>query len=50
MVIMCGCGGLGPFLVGEQIALWIGVAIWILHHGHNNEVVVESIIGPHKRS
>jgi hypothetical protein len=48
MVITCGCGGLGPFLVGEQIALWIGITIWILHLGHNNKVVVEGIIRPHK--
>jgi hypothetical protein len=48
MIIMCGCGGLGPFLVGEQTSFWIGVIIWILHLGHNNEVVVEGIVGPHK--
>jgi hypothetical protein len=41
---MCGCGGLGPFLVGEHTSLWIGDTIWILHHGHNNKVVVKGII------
>jgi hypothetical protein len=50
MVIMCGYGGLGPFLVGEQITLRIGIVIWILHPRHNNEVVVEGIVRPHKGS
>jgi hypothetical protein len=48
MAIMCGCGALGPFLVGEQTTLHIRIVIWILHLGHNNEVVDEGIVGPHK--
>jgi hypothetical protein len=50
MVIMCACAELGPFLVGEQTTLHIGVTIWILHHGHNNEVVAKGIARPHKGS
>lgn len=50
MVIMCACGGLGPFLVGEQTTLHIGITIWILHHRHNNEVVAKGITRPHKGS
>jgi hypothetical protein len=50
MVIICGCGGLGSFLVGEQTTFWIGVTIWILHPRHNNKVVVEGIVGPQKGS
>jgi hypothetical protein len=50
MVIMCGYGGMERFIVGEHTTLWIGVVIWILHLGHNNKVVVESIARPHKGS
>jgi hypothetical protein len=41
---------LGPFLVGEQTTFHIEIAIWILHLGRNNEVVVEGITRPHKGS
>ncbi len=50
VVLICGCGGMKPFLVGEQNALQIGIAIWILHPRHNNEVVAERIARPHKGS
>jgi hypothetical protein len=43
VVLICGCGGMEPILVGEQNALRIGTTIWILDLGHNNEVVVDPI-------
>jgi hypothetical protein len=50
VVLICGCGGMEPFLVGEQNALRIGITIWILHFGHNNEVMADGIARPHKGS
>ncbi len=50
VVLICGCGGMEPILVGEQNALRIGTTIWILRLGHNNEVVANDITRPHKGS
>lgn len=50
VVLICGCGGMEPILVGEQNDLRIGTTIWILHPGHNNEVLPDSIARPHNGS
>jgi hypothetical protein len=50
VVLICGCGDMEPFLVGEHNALWIRIVIWTLHLGHNNEMVARSIAGHHQGS